>query len=110
MIGRSACQLKSRLERPEGIDNSQWQVAPLGFIKRFQSVNTRFLELRVHKTFQQSPIERARSFSQDDAAVAIAKIIQLRREVSLDDRRSFTGDRLAHVLFIYIHEFQLLAV
>ena len=97
--------MKPGLQRPKRIDNSERQITPLGFIEGFQSVNARFLELRVHKAFQQLRIERARSFSKDDTAVPIAKVVQFRREISLHDRRSFTGDGLADVLFIYIHEF-----
>ena len=78
------------------------------FVKRFQSINARFLELRVHKAFEQLRIEGARSFSKDDAAVPVSKMVQLRREVSLHNRRSLTGDRLTDVLFIHTHEFQLL--
>jgi hypothetical protein len=82
----------------------------LSFIEGFQSVNARFLKLRVHEALQQLRVKRACAFSKDDAAVPIAKVVQLRREISLHDGRSFTGNGLAHVLFIYTHEFQLLAV
>ena len=102
--------MKPGLQRPKGIDNSERQITPLSFIEGFQSVNARFLELRVHKALQQLRVKRARAFSEDDAAVPIAKVVQLRREISLHDWRSLTGDGLADALFIYIHEFQLLAV
>jgi hypothetical protein len=102
--------LKSGLERPKRIDNAQREITPLRFVKGFQGVDARFLELRVHKPFQQLGIEGACLLSEDDAAVTIAEVVQLRRKISLHDRRSFTGNGLAHALFIDVHKFQLLAV
>src|SRR3954453_6804423 len=104
MIGRSLCQLKPGLERPERVDNAQRQVTPLRFVKRFQGVDARFPELGVHKPFQYLLIEGARFLSEDDAAVTVAKVVQLRRKISLHDRRSVTGNRLAHARFTYVHE------
>src|SRR6516165_934285 len=110
MIRRSACQLEPGLEWPERIDNAQRQITPLCFVKRFQSVDTRFPELCVHKSFQQLSIEGACSLSEDDAAVTVIKVVQLRQEISLHDRRSVAGNWLAHARFIHVHEFQMLAV
>ena len=64
----------------------------------------------MHKALQQLRIQGACSLSEHDAAVAVTEVVQFRREISLHDRRSLTGNGLPHVLFIYIHEFQLLAV
>ena len=110
VIGRGARQLKPGLQGPKGIDNSKRQITPLSFIEGFQSINARFLELRLHKALKKLRIERARSLSKDDTAGPIAKVVQFRCEVSLHDRRSLAGDGLAHVLVIYIDEFELLAV
>src|SRR5439155_26965842 len=51
-----------------------------------------------------------RLLSENDAAITLAEIIQFRREVSLDNWRSFIGNWLPHSLLIHVHKLKRLSV
>jgi len=53
MVGRSASQLKTTLERPKGIDDAYRQITPFSFVEGFERVNARLLKLRVHQALEQ---------------------------------------------------------
>src|SRR4030095_11257665 len=53
MIWRSASELKASLERPNRIDNVQRHIALMGFVKRFQRVDPRLMELRPDEALQE---------------------------------------------------------
>ena len=75
MVGRSASQLKTTLERPKRIDDAERQITPLSFVEGFERVNARLLKLRVHQALEELRAERARFRSENDPAITFAEII-----------------------------------
>ncbi len=54
---------------------SERQITPLSFVKGFQRINARLLELRVHEALQQLRAERVRFLGENDAAITLAQIV-----------------------------------
>src|SRR6476660_6391230 len=110
MIWGVAGQLKTTLERPKRIDYTQRQISPLSFVEGFERVNARLLKLRMHQALQQFRAKYTRFRGENDAAVTVAEIRQLRCEVSLHNWRSCPGNRLTRSFSIHTHKLKLLSV
>src|SRR2546423_1199615 len=110
MIRRHPRELKSHLQGPDRVNRVKRDKTPLCFVKRFKRVNARLLKLRPNQPFDQLLVQSADPFRENDSAVALIELRESRRNIAMDDRRTFPCYRRTDTLLIISHEFETLMI
>src|SRR5438552_5611257 len=83
---------------------------PMSFVKRFESVHSGPLKLGPNEPVEQFWSNPVDIFGQDNSRVALGKDIELVGKVAFYDRRFGSGNSLAGVFPLKVHELQSLII